>query len=715
MKNKKRYLLLIIPLFIMTLFLFFGCDKNSSSIKVYDFEKKLLTELKDQTEKITINEILDKESLRKENHFVYKVEIERKSKRTSFSDKNVKLLPPFNLYIDQRPYSELETLEAGKRLIDLSGIEESQIIAHLMSHNISINVQFVYEKKAGPSGRFLGYVNYEVGDIYVPNEVVQIIISKPEDIKLPSLEGKSKDEALKTLKDLHIPESLIEFISVHKPDSLDENFVGTYTTGYSNLEVGAPYEISEEHGQIIYINCYENREYTLTGDILKLNKHQLKDHSLYRTNSFPRYTTDETKETDTLAYIEFLDKGTENIKKTVNENDKFTDNDLRVYDLRHVYYKDTNNLYEDYDETNFDKKQLFISKVLHNKLGPRALELYNPTNEVINLAEYKISIIKHGDLTPTKEVTLSGMLQKETTFLIINNNATALEKLGAIADIKTNDLSFNALDIIQLRKVSNNTYYDTINNIGSSNLNNTENELLIRRDKELYNYYGNGKYGTAAELYPITHGSTHFSADYFKGYIATYYKPLLDQRHPYVDDQVFNFEEFKQVNFGNKGYYQGGIGEATLTSKVDGDTAGFRIGGQDVRVRYYYNDTPEKASPTTGLKEDERGALEATVANNTMLDNATKLYVANPLRGLTKNATETYGRGLGYIISYEEGTNKYIIINIEMLELGWTPHEATAKPEEYESDLIINNRYAYQLVREAAFNARTNRTGLFAE
>lgn len=709
MKNKKKFLFLIIPLvFIMSLFLLFGCDndKQKKGIRIYDTEKTLLKELPNQEQPVTINDLLSYDGVLKDKHFVYKVELERENSKSEILDKTIPFTPPFNLYVDQRPYSDLETLDPGKRLIDLSGVSVENIQKVLMEHNIAVTVQFIYEKQEGAAGAFIGYVGYEIGDLIKPNQIIQIKISAPLDVELPNLLGKTKEEAKAALLELQVPEKLINFMSDNMPSNLDSSFQGSYVTGYSNVKAGDLYEIDEENGRYIYINCYENYAYTLNENILKLNKYELDLNPIYKTNVEPTYEIDNTKEADTLCRIEFLDKENGTIVKTVNLGEGFESNDSRQYNMRHVYYT-VDDAFYGYTEENKNIKELYISKVLHQSKGARAVELYNSTDLEIDLSEYKISIIEHGEFTPEKEIILSGKLKAKTTFLIINKSANALNNLSDYAELISTDLTFNALDIIQLRKVSNNTYYDTINNIGISNTNIMEDELLIRREKELYRSIGAKKFAPTSELYPLNHGSRNFMSDYFVGYISTFYEPLKAKKHPYIDTQTFDFNAFKQLNYGIKEFWNGGISKVDSISHIaDGDTAHFKIGSTLYKIRYYDIDTPEVGRNGAA---SQTGADEAYEANKTLINKAfaaNELYIAVPHRGMDSLSLDTYGRQLGFIFGKVDG--EYVCFNLEMVKQGWIPDEPKYKPEGFYANLIINNRYMYQLIREAAYNARSN-------
>ena len=100
--------------------------------------------------------------------------------------------------------------------------------------------------------------------------------------------------------------------------------------------------------------------------------------------------------------------------------------------------------------------QLIISEYVHlpgNNGGDKALELYNGTNETIDLSEYQIVLYVNGanigDSKNVKSETLWGTLEPRETFILINRNAQ--EDL-MIEPFQTSTLpTFNGDDAVVLR------------------------------------------------------------------------------------------------------------------------------------------------------------------------------------------------------------------------------------------------------------------------
>lgn len=77
-----------------------------------------------------------------------------------------------------------------------------------------------------------------------------------------------------------------------------------------------------------------------------------------------------------------------------------------------------------------DCENLFISEYVEGSGNNRALEIYNPTNDPIDLSEYQLVRYRNGGFTPNA-VQLSGTIQPKSTFVVVvdkrNPNGTGFE------------------------------------------------------------------------------------------------------------------------------------------------------------------------------------------------------------------------------------------------------------------------------------------------
>jgi hypothetical protein len=93
---------------------------------------------------------------------------------------------------------------------------------------------------------------------------------------------------------------------------------------------------------------------------------------------------------------------------------------------------------------------LFISEYIEGSSNNKALELYNPTSQPVNMSGYRLETYNDGVTTPTNSLNLSGTLQPGEVYVIAN--AAAAPGILAQADITNSVTFFNGNDPIVLRK-----------------------------------------------------------------------------------------------------------------------------------------------------------------------------------------------------------------------------------------------------------------------
>lgn len=81
----------------------------------------------------------------------------------------------------------------------------------------------------------------------------------------------------------------------------------------------------------------------------------------------------------------------------------------------------------------------------------------------------------------------------------------------------------------------------------------------------------------------------------------------------------------------------------TLVKCVDGDTATFKVDGEDIKFRFLAIDTPETVHPTKG---EEEGGKTASNYTCDALTNAKKIEIMYDEKS---SKTDKYGRGLAWI------------------------------------------------------------------
>ncbi len=130
--------------------------------------------------------------------------------------------------------------------------------------------------------------------------------------------------------------------------------------------------------------------------------------------------------------------------------------------------------------------RLFFSEYLEGSSNNKALEIYNPTSQAINLLGYKVQLYINGSSTVNTTFYLNASIAAGGTYVIANNQSDSLLKLKA--DTVSGVTGYNGNDAIAL--VNGTTVIDIIGVIGvdpgnsgwSVDTGSTVNHTLIRRD-----------------------------------------------------------------------------------------------------------------------------------------------------------------------------------------------------------------------------------------
>jgi uncharacterized protein len=93
---------------------------------------------------------------------------------------------------------------------------------------------------------------------------------------------------------------------------------------------------------------------------------------------------------------------------------------------------------------------LFFSEYIEGSSNNKALEIYNPTTETVDLSSYVVKLYSNGTTTAGNVFTLTGTLSPGGVVVLVNNGATASFKIpGSYTSTVTN---FNGDDAITLEK-----------------------------------------------------------------------------------------------------------------------------------------------------------------------------------------------------------------------------------------------------------------------
>lgn len=157
----------------------------------------------------------------------------------------------------------------------------------------------------------------------------------------------------------------------------------------------------------------------------------------------------------------------------------------------------------DNDQLTFnDCSDLFFSEYVEGSSNNKALEIYNPTSNSINLADYRVLASFNGGAS-TGIFQLSGTLAAGDVYVMANNQADSLLKLKA--DTLTAFINFNGDDALALLHLN-----DTIDAIGVVGTDpgtswavgngSTADHTLIRN---YYTYKGSKKWSTASTQWSV--------------------------------------------------------------------------------------------------------------------------------------------------------------------------------------------------------------------
>ncbi|STO09554.1 Predicted RNA-binding protein, contains TRAM domain [Exiguobacterium aurantiacum] len=105
---------------------------------------------------------------------------------------------------------------------------------------------------------------------------------------------------------------------------------------------------------------------------------------------------------------------------------------------------------------------LFISEYVEGSSNNKAIELFNGTSSVINLADYKLELYTNGSATVGTTLNLTGTLQPGATYVIVNGSAS--DALKAKANVTSGVTNFNGDDALVLKKGS--TVLDVFGQVG---------------------------------------------------------------------------------------------------------------------------------------------------------------------------------------------------------------------------------------------------------
>jgi endonuclease YncB( thermonuclease family) len=516
-------------------------------------------------------------------------------------------------------------------LPNLSNLTEEEAITELTELNIDYEVLYELDITI-PHGEFIRYESgYATGKKVTSGEVIKIYIANNGTI-LPTLSDKTEDEVKVIL------------------DGLDIEYGFLYEFNFTKED----YEFSK------YLD-YE------AGDLLPTGE-ELKVYITWNGSILPDLTNLLKREVEAALEYDFI----QNYTFEYIENDEYQQDLFAGYKDLEIGHPapETGTIIVYLYKNSFtdDTETLFISKYLSGEGVNRAIEIYNPTDSTIDLADYHIALFMNGSYEMTHRIQLTGMLESKGTHILIYRGSS--QSLKDIADQDSNVLLFDGNDVVQLR-YKNDTFIDTIYDLGNM-LFVMWNEMYIRNKD-------------------VTSGSRAFILSQWDAYIPSYITPF--GTHPFAKPETFDINlSYLNNSWGNTTV--SGMLLVTTTYINDGDTAHFSPGFEgDSRMRFLGVDTPE----TYPVAEPWGLEAKAYVTELLMKPGATVYVQSDPYLG----SVETYGRTLGYVWVDGELLNYLVIKN----GFSWNYLSSDTK-------LVYNNRYLYRWFQDAQKYAQDNNLGI---
>jgi beta-lactam-binding protein with PASTA domain/endonuclease YncB( thermonuclease family) len=512
-------------------------------------------------------------------------------------------------------------------LPDLSNLNVEEIQVEMDKYDFDVTFVEVVTSSVS-EGLFIAYSgDYQEGDVLPLGTAVTILIAKSPETKitLPNLTFLYEDEIIQQLNQLGIDYEIVE---VENNDYVEGEFIA-----YGD-DLMSGDQIEPETGITVYIAFNVNRIPDLTGK----NQTQI----ISEMNKINVTLEIRTMETNDVSEGLFVMYGNRESGQIVNPGVL-----VIVYVATPIVVINRN---------------LMISTYVEGTLYNKALELYNTSDELIDLSEFKIVQYIDGSSTNTVEIALSGILQGHDTYVIAHQDADI--DIKNKADMLTDQLYFNGNDSIEL-------IYQTGD--------------VIDQIAWVIQYLDNR---TLSRKQAITAPSNVFNYNDWDIYSNDNFTPLGS--HPYAFPTSFTYDtSYLSIPFPENG----GMIKVTFISNNDGDTAQFNPGfTSGDRVRFVGIDTNETGSGTL-----------ATLARQFVyqrLSTASEIYLQqDPSSGIR----ESFGRYLALV--WADG----VLLNYEIIKYGYAANAYYDSARTFSLNGVDLNTW----MQNAESYAKENRLGMW--
>jgi len=282
---------------------------------------------------------------------------------------------------------------------------------------------------------------------------------------------------------------------------------------------------------------------------------------------------------------------------------------------------------------------IVISKVFDaTSMSNNVIELYNPSEEDIDLSKVEIRVYNNGSTTEGGDhaIQLEGTLAPNDFYVVSGNNPTDINIQNKADYQYNNNLPFNGNDVIEL--FYSNQKVDQFGLLGFDI--NFAVDLTMIRLGEKEDYFASTEYDQFNFIAYIPNLFEYLKNDdhEIKTLNQLYQGPQLEQRYldaPYVDPDNSN------LGFG-------GAAEVDLISIADGDTAFFNAknGYPGGSLRYFYINTPEVDG--SNVSAEPWGYVASKYNKEHLLNDASSKTIY--IQSIPGNSLqEGYGRNLGLV------------------------------------------------------------------
>jgi len=518
-------------------------------------------------------------------------------------------------------------VKSANTLPDLTGLNQQEI-SELMDL-YEFNYSFVeVETQNFEIGTFVSFSNnHFAGETLPLGADITIRIAKAKDMRitLPNLQFLNEQEIINTLSLLSIKYTIEE---------IENNLIpqGEFVSYHEELKAGDL--IQPEQDIIVYIAKFINRLPNLSHK----NQTQILQE-LSRLHVISEIRTIATNDVPEGQFVMYLNR---EVGQIVPKGAT-----IIVYVATPIIEVNRNLMFSTY-----------VEGTLYNK----ALELYNVSDEIIDLSEFRIAQYLDGSQEINIEFNLDGYLLPKSVYVI--THVEAIQAIRQKADMQTDQLLFNGNDSIALI-YSNGEVIDKI----EWTVQYLDNRTLSRKST-------------------ILSPSPQFSYSDWDIYSNDNHQPLGS--HPTTFPQSFTYDSsYLSIPFPENG----GMIKVTFISNNDGDTAQFNPGFTlNDRVRFVGIDTAETGSGTL-----------ATLARQFVyqrLSTASEIYLQqDPSSGVR----ETFGRYLALV--WADG----VLLNYELIKNGYAANAYYDSARTFSLNGVDLNTWMFL----AEQYAKTNRLGMW--